>query len=73
MTAQELIAKLQECPSDTLVLVRGYEEGYDDIGLVLTLDVERTPRAWYLGQYDVPSEDSGEPTYQAIVLSCSGR
>ena len=31
MTVSELIAKLQEYPSDMLVMVNGYEGGYDDV------------------------------------------
>jgi hypothetical protein len=31
MTVSELIAKLQDMPQDALVVVRGYESGYDDI------------------------------------------
>lgn len=36
MTAEELIAQLQELPPETPVLVEGYETGFDDI-------VELTP------------------------------
>ena len=31
MTAEELIARLKSLPSETLVLVEGYETGFDDI------------------------------------------
>lgn len=31
MTAKQLIALLQQLPPDTQMLVRGYEDGYNDI------------------------------------------
>ena len=31
MTAQELIQHLQTLPPDTKIVVRGYEDGYNDI------------------------------------------
>jgi hypothetical protein len=31
MTASELIKLLQEFPPDTKIVVRGYEDGYNDI------------------------------------------
>ena len=39
MTAQELIERLKTLPPETLVLVEGYETGYDDIVNLNTQDV----------------------------------
>ncbi len=37
MTAKELINLLQELPSEIKVVVRGYEDGYNDIQQLNTL------------------------------------
>ena len=58
MTALELIQLLQTLPSQTKIVVRGYEDGYNDI-LKLN-EVKIKPKAdavWYYGEY-VDTNDS---------------
>lgn len=45
MTAEELIRHLKTLPSDTRILVEGYESGCDDIDELQQLKVFRYPRA----------------------------
>lgn len=53
MTASELIQQLSAFPPDTKIVVRGYEEGYNDIlqlkPVRIKLDVGSH---WYEGEYD---------------------
>jgi hypothetical protein len=58
MTAQELMQLLQTLPPHTKIVVRGYEDGYNDI-LKLN-EVKIKPKAdakWYYGEY-VDNNDS---------------
>lgn len=58
MTALELIQLLQTLPPQTKIVVRGYEDGYNDI-LKLN-EVKIKPKAdavWYYGEY-VDTNDS---------------
>ncbi len=58
MTASELIRLLQEFPPDTKIVVRGYEEGYNDILKSRQVKIKYNPdAAWYYGVYS----DSIEP------------
>jgi hypothetical protein len=53
MTAQELIQLLQTLPPHTKIVVRGYEDGYNDI--LKFNEVKIKPKAdakWYDGEYD---------------------
>lgn len=61
MTLEELIEKLKELRDeeggDTIVLVDGYEYGYDNITRIETLDVydrraEGDVEDWWVGRYD---------------------
>ena len=52
MTAQELIQLLQALPPHTKIVVRGYEDGYNDI--LRLNEVKIKPKAdeeWYDGEY----------------------
>ena len=52
MTAQELIQLLQTLPPHTKMVVRGYEDGYNDI--LRLNEVKIKPKAdaeWYYGEY----------------------
>ena len=52
MTAQELIIHLQTLPPDTKVVVRGYEDGYNDILKVRALKIKPNENSnWYDGEY----------------------
>lgn len=53
MTAQELILHLQPLPPDTKVVVRGYEDGYNDI--LQLKEIKIKPKAdahWFDGEYE---------------------
>jgi hypothetical protein len=58
MTAQELIIHLKTLPPETKVVVRGYEDGYNDILKVRTVKIKPNVNShWYDGEYD-DNEDS---------------
>jgi len=53
MTAQELITQLQTLPPDTKIVVRGYEDGYNDILNLKPIKIKQARNIhWYLGEYD---------------------
>lgn len=58
MTVEELIEALGKYPSDTRVVVQGYEEGFDDVSALHSIQVEehQDPK-WYYGKYDKSSEE----------------
>jgi hypothetical protein len=61
MIVEELIEALGEYPSDTRVVVQGYEEGFDDVSALHSIQIEEHPDPkWYHGNYDKSSEE-GEP------------
>ena len=52
MTAQELIIHLQTLPPETKVVVRGYEDGYNDILKLRSLRIKPNGNSnWYDGEY----------------------
>ena len=69
MNIGELIEKLSEYPKDMLVIVTGYETGYDDIGDVEELNVELSgvDEDDYLGKYDDLSHDE-KTDLRAVVI-----
>ena len=53
MTAQELIEKLQTLPSQTKIVVRGYEYGYNDILQLKEVKIKLNPNAYtWDGEYE---------------------
>ena len=53
MTAQELIHQLQALPPTTKIVVRGYEDGYNNI--LQLKEIKIKPKAdahWYDGEYE---------------------
>ena len=53
MTAQELIKHLQTLPPTTKIVVRGYEDGYNDILQLKEVKIKpKTDANWYDGEYD---------------------
>ena len=46
MNAQQLILQLQTLPSDTKIVVRGYEDGYNDILKLKAIKIELNPNAY---------------------------
>lgn len=66
MTAKELILHLQVLPPETKIVVRGYEDGYNDIQNLRPVKIKYHPdAAWYYGEY-ADSKDTG--TIDAIEL-----
>lgn len=66
MTAKELINLLQEQPPEIKVVVRGYEDGYNDIQQLKPMKLRREINTkWYYGEYF--NEDS-ENSIDAIEL-----
>lgn len=57
MTAKELIIELQKLSPETKIVVRGYEDGYNDILELKTVKIKATPGStWYDGEYDVSAD-----------------
>lgn len=53
MTAQELIHQLQALAPETKIVVRGYEDGYNDILKLNTIKIKPKADAhWYDGEYE---------------------
>ena len=53
MTAQELITQLQTLPPDTKVVIRGYEDGYNDIlGLKKVKIRHKVDAYWFDGEFE---------------------
>ena len=52
MTAQDLIHHLQTLPPHTKILVRGYEDGYNDILKLKEITIKPNPNAYtWDGEY----------------------
>lgn len=76
MTVKQLIEILQQIQDqDTMVMVKGYERGYDDINdiipepITLALNVNEE---WWDGKHEVLSEDhtyTDKQIVKAIILS----
>ncbi len=61
MTAQELIIELQKIPSNTKIVVRGYENGYNDILNLKPVKIKlNTSTNWYDGEYDTSSDNDAQ-------------
>jgi hypothetical protein len=61
MTAQELIIELQKMPSNTKVVIRGYENGYNDILNLKPVKIKlNTNTNWYDGEYDFSSDNDAQ-------------
>lgn len=75
MTIKELIQKLGEYDPDTVVVVDGYEEGYDDPSVFTTeivldtnWDGEKKPTSWEgRHEYFSVNEENG-PAVKAVVV-----
>ena len=53
MTTTELIQQLQSLPPETKVVVRGYEDGYNDILRLRVLKIKPNENAhWFEGEYE---------------------
>jgi hypothetical protein len=53
MTASELIQQLQTLPTHTRIVIRGYEDGYNDILKLKPVKIKLKANAdWYVGEYE---------------------
>ncbi len=72
MTVQELIEKLQALPPDLKVVVRGYEEGYNDIQKLTPRKIVPHPgqAADYYGEFIDAADikDENVPAVDAVEL-----
>ena len=60
MTVAELIIGLNQAPPNAKVIVRGYENGYNDIIELKNLFVRQNPEAkWYDGEYEKSEATDG--------------
>ncbi len=58
MTASELINELQKLSPDTKIVIRGYEDGYNDILQLKPEKIKRkTDSKWYEGEYEDSTEE----------------
>jgi hypothetical protein len=62
MTASELIMLLQKFSPETKIVVRGYEDGYNDIIELRQIKIKYDPEAaWYYGLYSDSEEADAIP------------
>jgi len=53
MTAAELIQQLRTYPPDTKIVIRGYEDGYNDILELRSVRIKPNENSnWYDGEYE---------------------
>ena len=76
MTVGELIGVLSELDKDTVVLVDGYEDGYDDISSIDDVKVfEKNTYASWEGKYgDIrySRNNAGLSEFKAVLISRGG-
>jgi hypothetical protein len=66
MTVKELTNLLKQLPPDIKIVVRGYEEGYNDILQLKPLKLIQDINAkWYYGEY---SKSDSEDVIDAVEL-----
>ena len=59
MTAEVLINLLRELPPEIKIVVRGYEEGYNDISQLKPIKLRHDADSkWYYGEYFKGNSDS---------------
>ncbi len=66
MTAKELTLLLQTLPPEMKVVVRGYEDGYNDIKQLKPVKLKKEPNTqWYYGEYFA---NDSEPAVAAVEV-----
>lgn len=60
MKVRELIAKLQTCDPDLMVIVDGYEGGVDELGEVRTVQIAKDAPGYggYFGNHEIIDPDA---------------
>ncbi len=65
MTVSELISKLKNLPPDLKVVVRGYEDGYNEIITLKNKSIALNGvAAWWDGEYMDSDENEGIPAIE---------
>ncbi len=60
MTVSELINELQKISPDTRILIRGYEDGYNDILKLIPMKIKlNVNEHWYEGAHEKTDDDKG--------------
>ncbi|MBL7111184.1 MAG: hypothetical protein ISS19_04505 [Bacteroidales bacterium] len=70
MTAKELIRELQQLPHDTRIIIRGYEDGYNDILQLIPRSIVSHPgqKADYYGEYTDSGKENETGAIRAVEL-----
>jgi len=72
VTVKELISRLSKLPADALVVGRGYESGYDDVGVSVCAIYDRQGPgekvSWWAGRYADVKDDEDHPVIEAVVI-----
>ncbi|MEI6139295.1 MAG: hypothetical protein WCP85_08520 [Mariniphaga sp.] len=69
MTAQELITQLQTLPPDTKVVIRGYEDGYNDILRLKKVKIRAKVDAhWFDGEFEDCNDTHALDAMDAVDL-----
>lgn len=69
MLVSELIEKLKEFPHDRVVLVDGYEDGFDPVGAIRTALVYDTGSVEYWsGKFDEDRGGNKEGCFHAVII-----
>ena len=66
MTKKELVEILSQYDDDMLILIPGYESGFDLTGYVTSSHALKMPVDWWDGEYHVSND--GKLTPNAILL-----
>jgi len=57
MTAQQLIQHLQNLPPETKIVIRGYEDGYNDILELKRVKIKTKENDyWFEGEYEISDD-----------------
>ena len=69
MTAQELINQLQTLPPDTKVVIRGYEDGYNDILQFKKVKIRpKVDAYWFDGEFEDCNDNDALDAMDAVDL-----
>lgn len=71
MTVKDLIKRLSKEPPGRLVVVDGYEGGYDDVGVRVEpiFDAQGLHKGeWWRGRYGDAEDRDGQPVITAVVM-----
>ncbi len=69
MNVKDLIDKLKTLPADALVLVQGYEDGFDAVKAIRQIKVAKKPdaREWN-GEYEEAEKNNKNAVSSVVIL-----